>query len=79
MLHRVALLAELERGLIGERIRAGVKVAQTKGCIPGESAKLSPAQIRHARKQIEQGKGVQDVAALLNVRRMTLYRALHRA
>ena len=62
MLHMVVLLGELERGLIAERTRAGVKAAQAK----------------HARMQIEQGERVQDVAALLNVGRMTLYRALQR-
>ena len=76
MLHMVALLAELERGLIAERTRAGVKAAQAKGVKFGRRPKLSPAQVRHARKQIEQGERVQDVAALLNVGRMTLYRAL---
>jgi DNA invertase Pin-like site-specific DNA recombinase len=79
MLHMVALLAELERGLIAERTRAGVKAAQAKGVKFGRKPKLSPAQVRHARKQIEQGERVQDVAALLNVGRMTLYRALQRA
>ena len=53
MLHMVALLTELERGLIAERTRMGVKAAQARG--------------------------VQDVAVLLNVGRMTLYRALRRA
>ena len=79
MLHMVALLAELERGLIGERTRAGVKAAQAKGVKFGRKPKLSPAQVKHARRQIEQGERVQDVAALLNVGRMTLYRALQRA
>ena len=79
MLHMVALLAELERGLITERTRAGVKAAQAKGVKFGRKPKLSAAQVRHARKQIEQGERVQDVAALLNVGRMTLYRALQRA
>ena len=79
MLHMVALLAELERGLIAERTRAGVKAAQARGVKFGRKPKLSPAQVRHARQQIEGGARVQDVAALLNVGRMTLYRALQRA
>ena len=79
MLHMVALLTELEPGLIAERTRAGVKAAQAKGVKFGRKPKLSAAQVKHARKQIEQGERVQDVAALLNVGRMTLYRALQRA
>jgi DNA invertase Pin-like site-specific DNA recombinase len=41
MLHMVALLAELERELIGERMRAGVKAAQAKGVKFGRRPKLS--------------------------------------
>lgn len=72
----VGVLAELERSLITERTRAGVKEAQKRGVKFGRKPKLSPAQVNHARQQIEQGQGVQDVAALLNVDRTTLYRAL---
>ena len=50
MLHMVALLAELERGLIAERTRAGVKAAQAKGVKFGRKPKLSPAQVKHARQ-----------------------------
>ena len=70
------VLAELERSLITERTRAGVKKAQKRGVKFGRKPKLSPAQIAHARQQIEKGEGVQDVAVLLNVDRTTLYRAL---
>lgn len=38
--------------------------------------RASIAQVVHARKQIEQGRRQEDVAALLNVNRSTLYRAL---
>lgn len=79
MLHMVALLAELERSLIAERTRAGVKEAQRRGVKFGRKPKLSPAQIAHARQQIEHGQRVRDVAALLNVDRVTLWRALQRA
>ena len=72
----VGVLAELERSLITERTRAGVKEAQKRAVKFGRKLKLSPAQIAHARQQIEKGEGVQDVAALLNVDRTTLYRAL---
>ena len=42
----------------------------------GRKPKLTPQQIEHAREQIEKGKLHEDVAALLNVKRTTLYRAL---
>jgi DNA invertase Pin-like site-specific DNA recombinase len=77
MLHMVALLAELESGLIAERTRAGVKEAQRRGVKFGRKVKLTPAQIAHARKQIDSGaQRMQDMAALLKVDRTTLWRAL---
>jgi DNA-binding phage protein len=42
----------------------------------GRRPKLSLAQIKHARQQIERGERVQHVADLLKVDRTTLYRAL---
>jgi DNA invertase Pin-like site-specific DNA recombinase len=38
--------------------------------------KLTPQQIAHARKLLDEGQRREDVAALLNVDRTTLYRAL---
>jgi DNA invertase Pin-like site-specific DNA recombinase len=72
----VGVLAELERSMITERTRAGVKEAQRRGVKFGRKPKLSPSQIKHARQQIDKGERVQDVDALLNVGRVTLYRAL---
>jgi hypothetical protein len=42
----------------------------------GRKKKLAPTQITRARKLIEHGERVEDVAALWNVGRTTLYRAL---
>src|SRR2546429_5914085 len=75
MLHMVALLAELERGLITERTRAGIKAAKRRGVKFGRKPKLSPEQVDHAREQIERGKTAQAVTALLRVGRVTLWRA----
>lgn len=77
MLHMVALLAELERGLIVERTKAGQQAARRRGVKFGPKHKLSSAQIHHARQLIEHGnKASSEVAALLNVSRVTLWRAL---
>ena len=72
----VGVLAELERSMITERTRAGVKEAKKRGVVFGRKPKLSPAQIKHARQQIDKGERAQDVAALLNVHKATLYRAM---
>ncbi len=72
----IGVLAELERSLISERTRAGVKAAQRRGVKFGRKPKLTQQQIEHARKLIDNGQRREDVAALLNVDRTTLYRAL---
>ena len=76
MWQMIGVLAELERSLISERTRAGVKAAQRRGVKFGGKVKLTPEQIDHARKLIERGEARQYVADLLNVGRSTLYRAL---
>ena len=72
----IGLLAELERSMIVERTRAGVKEAQARGVKFGRKPKLTAAQVKHARQQIEDGKRVEEVADLLKVSRATLYRTM---
>jgi DNA invertase Pin-like site-specific DNA recombinase len=72
----IGVLAELEKSLISERTRAGVKAAQRRGVKFGRKPRLTLEQINHARKLIDQGEARQYVADLLNVGRSTLYRAL---
>ena len=76
MWQMIGVLAELERSLITERTRAGVKAAQKRGVRFGRKPKLFPAQVAHARQLIQSGQRVQKVAALLSVGRVTLYRHL---
>ncbi len=76
MWQMIGVLAELERSLISERTRAGVKDAKRRGAKFGRKPKLTPQQITRARKLVEAGKRREDVAALLSVNRTTLYRAL---
>jgi DNA invertase Pin-like site-specific DNA recombinase len=53
-----------------------VKAAKGRGVKFGRKPKLTQQQIEPAREQIDNGKRREDVAALLNVNRTTLYRAL---
>ena len=76
MWQMIGVLAELERSLIVERTQAGMKEARRRGVQFGRKKKLTPAQVAKARKLIDAGERVEDVAALLNVNRTTLYRAL---
>jgi len=76
MWQMIGVLAELERSLITERTRAGVKAAQSRGVKFGRKPKLTTLQIAHARTLVESGKAVSEVAQLLNVDRATVYRGL---
>jgi DNA invertase Pin-like site-specific DNA recombinase len=76
MWQMIGVLAELERSLISERTRAGLKAAQRRGVKFGCKPKLTPQQIAHAHKLIEDGQRREDVADLFKVSRVTLYRAL---
>jgi DNA invertase Pin-like site-specific DNA recombinase len=65
MLHIGALLAELERGLIVERTKAGQQAGRRRGVNFGAKPKLSAAQIDHARQLLtHEGKAPSEVAAL---------------
>ena len=79
MWQMIGVLAELERSLITERTRAGVKAAQRRGVKFGRKAKLTPERLAHARKLIEQGRTPTEAAKIIGVGRATLYRALQRA
>jgi adenine-specific DNA-methyltransferase len=67
MWQMIGVLAELERSLISERTRAGVKAAQSRGVKFGRKPKLTAQQVNHARKLIDDGQRMHDVAALLSV------------
>ena len=79
MWQMIGVLAELERALITERTRAGVKAAQARGVKFGRRRKLAPHQVAHARKLVAGGEPVPAVARLFSVDRATLYRELRRA
>ena len=76
MWQMIGVLAELERSLISERTHAGVSAAKKRGVKFGWKPKLTHQQIDHARKLIEQGEAVGDVADTLSVSRATVYRAI---
>jgi DNA invertase Pin-like site-specific DNA recombinase len=76
MWQMIGILAELERSLIIERTRAGVKAAKGRGVKFGPKPKLTPQQITHAQYLRARGESVPVIAALFKVHRATLYRAL---
>jgi DNA invertase Pin-like site-specific DNA recombinase len=76
MWQMIGVLAELERSIIIERTRAGMKAAGARGIKPGRKPRLSPEQIKHARDLRDQGDHPDDIGAILKYSRATVYRAL---
>src|SRR5262249_60740292 len=74
MWQMIGVLAELERSLITERTRAGVKAAKASGVTFGRKPKLTPQQIKHARALRDQGEPPKAIADLFKVGRSTIYR-----
>jgi DNA invertase Pin-like site-specific DNA recombinase len=75
--HMIGALAEIERNLISERIRAGLAAARMRGRLGGRPRKLPPKQIKLARSLLKNRETtVTEFAEHLGVSRSTLYRAL---
>lgn len=64
-------VAEMERGLIAERVKAGMKNAKAKGVKMGAPAALDSVE---ADRLIAAGMSTQDIALELNVSKRTVYR-----
>jgi DNA invertase Pin-like site-specific DNA recombinase len=76
MWQMIGILAELERSLIQERTKAGRAAAVARGVKLGRKPKLSPHQVAHARKLLDQGERPAHVAHLFKVSWRTVERAL---
>lgn len=67
-------IAEFERELIRERTAAGREAARSRGVRFGRPRKLNPEQEQLARRLIDEGKPVSEVAKTFNVHPATIYR-----
>ena len=76
LLNVLSAVAELERDMIVARTKQGLAAAKAKGRVGGRKPKLSKIQMEEVRKFYEAGKPVCDIAALFNVSRASIYRAL---
>jgi len=75
--HIFGALAEFERELIRERTMAGLEAARARGRFGGRPRKMTPAQIKKAKKLMnKQELSANDVAKMMGVSRATLYRIL---
>lgn len=76
--HVLGALAEMERGLIQERTRAGLTAARARGKVGGRRTVMTPAKTRSAKSLIDAGTPLSEVAHSLGVGRATIYRWLER-
>lgn len=72
--HVMASLAEMERDLIRERTQAGLKAAKEKGRIGGRKRLMTNSKIEIARKLMNDGIPVKEIATNLGVSVPTFYR-----
>ncbi len=74
--HIVGAIAELERGMIVERTRAGLDAAKRLGRLGGRPKCIRKETADLARKLINEGAAKTDVARQLNISRASIYRLL---
>jgi DNA invertase Pin-like site-specific DNA recombinase len=67
-------IAEFERDLIRERAGAGREAARRRGIHFGRPRKLNPEQRKVARRLIDEGQSVREIADTFNVHTATIYR-----
>ena len=77
VMHMMGALAEFERSLIVERTQAGLQAAKRRGVKLGRPAKLTAAQVAHAKALLAAGENGRSVARSFGVARSTLYAALN--
>jgi len=71
-----AALAQYERALIQERVKAGLAAARARGRKGGRKPKLSPEQQREAQIFAKGGMAVTEIARKFGCARHTVYKAL---
>jgi len=74
-----ASLAEFERSILRERTRAGLQAARQRGRRGGRQRSLTTEKFDAARRLLDAGASVRDVAAALAVSAPTIYRHFPRS
>lgn len=76
LFHVLAAQDEMLADLISEATREGLAAARARGRVGGRPSVMTPAKLRVARRMLDDGSTVTEVAATLGVGRGTLYRHL---
>lgn len=79
LLGLLGTLAEYEREVLRERTVAGMAAARRRGMHVGRRPSVTPAQAGEARRMLDEGKPVREVARLFRTSPASLYRALARS
>lgn len=73
VLHILASLAEMERGLIVERTKAGLAAAKARGRVGGRRRTVTPEQEAQAIAMLRAGHDVPSVAEAIGVSKSLIY------
>ncbi len=77
MFHLFGALAQFEREIIRDRTMAGLAAARARGRNGGRPSKLSPDQVRAARRLYDEREHtVEQIGSMFGVSRTSIYRAL---
>ena len=71
--HLMAAIAQLERGMIGQRTSAGMKAAKENGARFGPKPKFGKKEVEQAVRMLKRGASVPDVAKKFKVSRQLIY------
>jgi len=75
--HLFGALAQFEREIIRDRTMAGLSAARARGRNGGRPSKLSPDQVRAARRLYDEREHtVEQIGGMFGVSRTSIYRAL---
>lgn len=78
LLGLLGTLAEYEREVLRERTVAGMAAARRRGVHVGRRPSVTPAQASEAKRMMDEGRPVREVARLFRTSPASLYRALGR-
>lgn len=79
LLGLLGTLAEYEREVLVERTVAGMAAARRRGMHVGRRPSVTPAQAGEARRMLDEGRAVREVARLFRTSPTSLYKAFARA
>jgi DNA invertase Pin-like site-specific DNA recombinase len=72
--HIVGAMAEFERGLLKERVKAGLDAARIEGRIGGRKTVITPEKNEKILELLKSRKTVSEISAITNVSWRTIYR-----